>query len=152
MTAVEPNYRQADAKDAPAIAAIIERVVQEPNPVAFTSARSAEQVTDWMKRLGDQGAIYLAEVDGKAVGFGALDFNTETPDTATLGVWILPEWRRRGIATEIGECLIDFAREAGYRHIRGRLPRDNDPALSFLSALGGLLPMQNPEMRLERPL
>ena len=152
MTVTEPTFRQADGKDAPAIAAIIARVVQEPNPVAFTSALSAEQVTDWMKRLGDQGAIYLAEVDGKAVGFGALDFNTETPDTATLGVWILPEWRRRGIATEVGACLIEFAREAGYRRVRGRLPQNNEPALSFLSALGALVPMQNPEMRFELPL
>ena len=152
MTAVDTSIRQATAAEAASISAIIGRVVTEPNPVAFTSALSPDQVTNWLRRLGDQGAIFVAEAGGEAVGFGALDYNTETPDTATLGVWLLPEWRRRGIATQLGGCLIDFAREAGYKRIRGRLPERNEPALSFLSSLGALVPMTNPEMSFELPL
>lgn len=152
MTAVDTSIRQATAADAAAIAGIIERVVAEPNPVVFTRAWSVDEVANWLRRLGDQGAIFVAESGGRAIGFGALDYNTETPDTATLGVWLLPEWRRRGIGTQLGGFLIDFARDAGYKRIRGRLPERNEPALSFLSALGALVPMSNPEMRFELPL
>jgi len=52
----------------------------------------------------------------------------------------------------LGESILDFAREAGYRRIRGRLPANNEPALSFLSGLGALVPLRNPEMRFELPL
>lgn len=152
MTTVEATIRRAAAADAADVAAIISRVVQEPNPVGFSEAQTGEQVARWLSRLGDQGCIFVAATGGHTIGFGALDFNTEEPDTGTLGVWILPEYRRRGLATQLGESILDFAREAGYRRIRGRLPADNEAALSFLSGLGALVPMQNPEMRFELPL
>ncbi len=152
MTTIDAAIRQAGEADAPAIAAIIARVVTEPNPVGFAGALSEEQAAGWVRRLGDQGCVYVAEIDGKAAGFGALDFNTEEPEIGTIGVWVLPEHRRKGLATQIGEAVLDFAREAGYKRIRGRLPANNQPALSFLSGLGALVPLQNPEMRFELPL
>jgi RimJ/RimL family protein N-acetyltransferase len=154
MTTVDASIRQASEDDGAAIAGIIARVVQEPNPVGFQSAMDADQVKAWLRRLSNQGCIFIAqaEPDGTVAGFGALDFNTETPDTATIGVWILPEYRRRGLATQIGENLLEFAREAGYKQVRGRLPANNEPALSFLSGLGALVPLRNPEMRFELPL
>lgn len=144
--------RPATPADAPAIAAVIARVAEEPQPVGFRRALSAEEVEQWRRRLSDQGTLIVAERDGAVVGFGALDFNTEEPDTCTLGVWVLPEHRRRGIATALGSQLLEFARDAGYRRVRGRLPEGNEPALSFLSSLGALVPLRNPEMRFELPL
>jgi RimJ/RimL family protein N-acetyltransferase len=144
--------RPATPADAPAIAAVIARVAEEPQPVGFRRALSAEEVEQWRRRLSDQGTLIVAERDGVVVGFGALDFNTEEPDTCTLGVWVLPEHRRRGIATALGSQLLEFARDAGYRRVRGRLPEGNEPALSFLSSLGALVPLRNPEMRFELPL
>jgi len=144
--------RPATPQDAKAIAAVIARVAEEPQPVGFRRALSADEVEQWRRRLSDQGAIVVAEREGQVVGFGALDFNTEEPDTCTLGVWVLPEHRRRGIATALGSQLLEFARDAGYRRVRGRLPEGNEPALSFLSSLGALVPLRNPEMRFELPL
>ncbi len=152
MTAEEPNIHRAEDADAQAIASIIARVVTEPSPVGFASAMTAEQAAGWLRRLGDQGCVFVAHVGGVAAGFGALDFNTEEPDIGTIGVWVLPEYRRQGLAMQLGETVLDFAREAGYKRIRGRLPDNNEPALSFLSALGALVPLQNPEMRFELPL
>jgi ribosomal protein S18 acetylase RimI-like enzyme len=65
---------------------------------------------------------------------------------------VLPEHRRRGLATELAEDLLEFAREHGYRRIRGRLPEGNDPALSFLSSIGAMVPLRNPDMTFELPL
>jgi GNAT superfamily N-acetyltransferase len=151
-TQSEPTYRQATVNDAEAIASVIGVVVQESNPVGFDGPMSADQVRTWLSRLGGEGGVFLATVEGKVVGFAALDYNTFEPDTVVLGVWMLPEARRKGIGTALAEYALGFARDKGYKRIRGRLPQDNVIALSFLSSIGALVPIYNPDARFELPL
>jgi len=151
-TTSEPTYRQATINDADAIARVIAEVVKEPNPVGFDSAWSADQVRTWLTRMGGEGGAFLATIDGEVVGFAALDYNTFEPDTVVLGVWMLPKARRKGIGTALAEYALGFARDKGYKRIRGRLPSDNEVALSFLSSIGALVPIYNPEARFELPL
>jgi GNAT superfamily N-acetyltransferase len=105
-------------------------------------------VRTWLSRLGGEGGVFLAIMDGNVVGFGALDYNTIEPDTVVLGVWMLPEVRRRGIGTALAEYALGFARDKGYKRIRGRLPQDNEVALTFLSSIGACA-IYNPEARFE---
>ena len=148
----EPTYRQATVNDADAISAVIVEVVKEPNPVGFERALTPEEVRTWMSRMGGDGGAFLASVEGRVVGFAALDYNTFEPDTVVLGVWMLPETRRRGIGTALAEYALGFARDKGYKRIRGRLPQGNEEALAFLSSIGALVPIYNPEARFELPL
>ena len=148
----ESVYRKATADDAEAVAEVINAVVQEPNPVGFEGPTTAENVRTWLTRLGDDGGIFLCELDGRAIGFCAIDFDTQEPDRAVLGVWLLPEHRRKGLGTALAECGLEFARDKGYKRIRGRLPEHNQVALSFLSGIGALVPMYNPETVFELPL
>ena len=152
MTEAEPRYRRAAAADAPAVAAVIREVVEGPNPVVFDRPLSDEEVAAWMSRHGEAGAVWLAEAGGETAGFGALDFNTQRWDTATLGVWLRSQHRRKGIGTVLAECLLEHAREQGFRRIVGSLPENNEAALSFLSAIGALAPLINPKSRFELPL
>lgn len=152
MTGESTSYRRATAQDADAIASIVSAVIREPEPVGFERRPSADDIRTWLSRLGDGGAIFLCEVEGAAIGFSALDFNTQEPETAVLGVWLLPEHRRKGLGTSLASMALDFARDRGYRRIRGRLPEQNQRALSFLSSIGALVPLYNPEMRFELPL
>ncbi len=148
----EPTYRQATIHDAEAIVAVINTVVQEPAPVAFDGPMTADQVRTWLTRQGGEGCIFLCLVDGDVVGFSALDFDTHEPDTGVLGVWLLSEHRRKGLGMALAECALGFARDKGYKRIRGRLPENNETALSFLSSIGALVPMYNPEAVFELPL
>jgi GNAT superfamily N-acetyltransferase len=148
----EPTYRQANINDAEEISAVIGVVVKEPNPVAFEGPLTPEQVRTWLSRLGGEGGVFLAIVDGRVVGFSALDYNTFEPETVVLGVWMLAEVRRRGIGTALAEYALGFARDKGYKRIRGRLPQNNEVALTFLSSIGALVPIYNPEARFELPL
>ncbi len=148
----EPTYRQANVNDADAISSVIVEVVKEPNPVAFERALSPDEVRTWISRMGSEGGAFLGIVDGRVIGFAALDFNTFEPDTVILGVWMLREVRRRGIGTALAEYALGFARDKGYKRIRGRLPQDNEVALTFLSSIGALVPIYNPEARFELPL
>lgn len=152
QSASQPNYRRARADDAAAVADVIRNVVEGPNPVVFDRPWSEAEVLAWLSRLGESGALWVAEEDGGVIGFGALDFNTRQPETATLGVWLRSQWRRRGIGTILAEHLLAHAREQGFRRIVGGLPENNEAALSFLSAIGALAPLINPESRFELPL
>ena len=150
----KPNagYRRATLEDAEALAGVIETLMKEPDPVGFERAFSAAAVRTWLSRQGEGGAVFLCLVDGAVAGFSALDFNTQEPDTATLGVWVLPEYRGKKLGTALAELALDFSRDRGYRRLRGRLLPDSPKALSFLSSIGALVPIYNPEMRFELPL
>jgi GNAT superfamily N-acetyltransferase len=148
----EPTYRQATINDAGEIARVIEVVFKEPNPVGFERPMTADEVRTWLSRLGGEGGAFLAIIEGEVVGFCALDYSTLEPDTVVLGVWMIPSVRRRGIGTALAEYALGFARDKGYKRIRGRLPQDNEIALSFLSSIGALVPIYNPEARFELPL
>ena len=143
------ELRRATEQDADDVAAIARSL--EGTNTALAKDFDAERARQWIKRLGDSGAMILA-VDGSIpVAFGTLDFDTSEPETGVLGVWVAPEHRRRGLATDIAEELVEFAREHGYRRIRGRLPDGNEPALSFLSSIGAMVPRRNPNMSFELP-
>ncbi len=144
------DIRRASETDAEGIAAILRGLGSEN--VGLEGTFDGDRVRAWLKRLGEDGAIFVAADGSILVAFGALDFDTARPDTGLLGVWVLPDHRRRGLATDLAESLIEFAREKGYRRIRGRLPEGNEPALSFLSAIGAMVPLRNPNMSFELPL
>ena len=115
----EPTYRQANVNDADAIASVITEVVKEPNPVGFERALSPDEVRTWISRMGSEGGAFLAMIDGKAVGFAALDFDTFEPDTVVLGVWMLKDVRRRGIGTSLAEYALGLrARQGVQAHPR----------------------------------
>lgn len=147
------SSRVATENDAEAIASIIRSLVSDSDTdVGLAPDMDADRAKEWLTRLGDQGMILL-ELDGSIpVAFGALDFSTTEPETGLLGVWVLPQYQRRGIATDVAEQLVEFARDRGYRRIRGRLPDGNETALSFLSSIGAMVPLRNPTMRFELPI
>jgi|SRR5690349_15260246 GNAT superfamily N-acetyltransferase len=144
------EIRRATKEDAGAVAAVL-RGLGDQN-VGLSGEWDAERVREWIRRLGEDGIIVVAYDGSIPAAFGALDFNTTEPETGLLGVWVLPEHRRRGLATELANRIVDFARDRGYRRIRGRLPEGNEPALSFLSAIGAMVPLRNPNMSFELPL
>lgn len=144
------ELRRATLPDADDIAGVVRSLGDEN--VGLPANFTTERVQEWLKRLGEQGTVILAFDGSIPVAFGAIDFSTTEPDTALLGVWVAPAHRRRGLATDLAEELIEFAREKGYRRIRGRLPDGNEPALSFLSSIGAMVPLRNPDMTFELPL
>lgn len=151
MTRATEIHRATDNdSDCEGIAAIMRGMGAEN--VGLQGEFDGGRARGWIKRLGDEGVIYIAFDGSIPVAFGALDFDTAAPDTGLLGVWVLPGHRRRGLATDLAEMLVAFARDRGYRKIRGRLPEGNEPALSFLSSIGAMVPLRNPDMTFELPL
>lgn len=146
------ELKRATADDAEAVAAVVRGLGGDANTGLPAEYTTAERTREWVKRLGENGVVVVAYDGSIPVAFGAIDYTTTEPETALLGVWVLPDHRRRGLATELAEELLEFARERGYRRIRGRLPDGNEPALSFLSSIGAMVPLRNPDMTFELPL
>jgi L-amino acid N-acyltransferase YncA len=152
----ELEFRKATPTDAEGISAVIAEVIKEPNPVALREAMTPEQVRRWIERLGERGGLFVCVREGRVIGFSALNINTEDPtedpEAGGLGVWVLASERGQGIGTALAECVLEHARENGFKRIRGLLPQHNEVALSFLSSIGALVPLYNPEARFDLPL
>ena len=139
-----PLCRRAVADDAEQIAAIIAELIEEPQPVAFDRALSAAEVQDaWLG--GDAGAaVFVIEEAGRLLAFAVVEPLEGASEDCSLGAWVREAERRKGYATALAEEALAFTRERGYRAIRARLPEDNEPALSYLSSIGALVPLANP--------
>ena len=149
---MESAIRAARQEDAGQIAEIIEGVLAEGRPAAFAAPMSSEEVRSWMERQGDSGTMVVID-DGRFIrGFAAIDFESSRPDECTFGAWVRARYRRHGNGTALAEQALAFARERGYRRIRGRRPEQNEPALSYLSAIGALVPLTNPGAGFELPV
>lgn len=149
------NVRQATRADAAVIAEIITELQREREPVGFNGVWDEARVLQQMERQGDAGAYFVVEDTdrgGRVLGFAAIDFNSEEPDQASFGAWIRALNRRQGHASRLAEECLAFARSRGYQRIRARLPEDNEPALSFLSSIGALVPLFNPGTTFELPI
>lgn len=144
--------RRATKADAAQISQIIEEVRSEPEPVGFAEPMSPEQVEAWIDRQGEDGATFVVDDGRIVVAFAALDFDSSRPEECSFGAWVRSGNRRQGHATALAEEALAFAREHGYRRIRARLPEHNEPALSFLSAIGALVPLKSPGTSFELPV
>jgi ribosomal protein S18 acetylase RimI-like enzyme len=84
--------------------------------------------------------VFLAEVEGRAVGFQSLDLWAKYTDSfdhvGVMGTIILPAWRRRGIGRRLAEHVLDFARANGYEKIVIYVRAGNAGAQDFYRNLG----------------
>ena len=149
---MEPTIRTARQEDVEQIAEIIADVIAEGRPAAFPEPMSTEGARAWMERQGDSGTMLVVD-DGRFIrGFASVDFDSSRPDECTFGAWVRERYRRQGNGTALAQEALSFARQHGYRRIRGRLPEQNEPALSYLSAIGALVPLTNPGASFELPV
>lgn len=146
------TVRRATPDDADQIAEIIGEIILEEGPVGFDREWSEEEVLAWMERQGDQGTMLVVDDGRHVLGFAAIDFDSAEPDECSFGSWIRERNRRQGYGTELANEALAFARDKGYKRIRARLPRDNEPALSYLSSIGAMVPLRSPGTRFELPV
>lgn len=146
------TIRRATPEDAEQIAEIIAEVVSDPDPVGFDHAWTPAEVRSWIHRQGENGAMFVVDDGRHVLAFAAMDFDSSKPDECTFGAWVRARNRRQGHGTVLAEEALAFARQRGYKRIRARLPDQNEPALSFLSSIGALVPLMNPGTTFELPI
>jgi RimJ/RimL family protein N-acetyltransferase len=149
---IDPTAQRDIDRLAPGVAQIINAVVAEGDNMALPGRSTADDVRARIQRQGDRGGIFYAIERDRVVAFASLAQSESDPEVASLGVWVLPEFRRRGLGTELSRAAIEFARDAGYTRLQGTIPAENEPALSFFSAVGPIAAVEGGSMRYELPV
>ena len=147
----EPTFRAAAEDDVPAVAAIANQLWTEMGAKSgFPQQPTAEGIG--LIAAGDASRIFVCEDRSKVCGFSVLYRDADDAETAVMGVWLLPGARGKGTGRELALMATEFARETGYKKLRGTLPPDNEGALSFFSEIATLAQVVGQGMEYELPL
>ena len=134
------TIRRAASGDAEAISAIWEAVCAERVYTAVSRPFTPEQEREYIASLSDREGIFLAEAEGRIVGFQSLDLWARYTDSfdhvGVLGTFVLPEWRGKGIGRRLAEHTFDFARANGYEKVVIYVRAGNTRAQAFYRSLG----------------
>lgn len=149
----DPTYRQATPADADRIATVGAAVWDELGEKSGLVGRiTPDGVRVRLDELGARGGFFLCEEPGGACGFAIVQPDVNHPSEAVLGVWLLSSSRGKGIGRELAVLGTDFAREAGYKRLRGIIPENNEPALAFFGDFGSIAQIVGQGMEYELPL
>ena len=149
---IDPADEREVERLAPGVCNVVNTIVAEGDNMALPGRMTTEQVRDLVKRLGERGGIFYAMARDRVVAFATLAPDENDTTSARLGVWVLPEHRRRGLGTELSRTAIEYARDAGFSKLEGTIPAENEPALSFFSAVGPIAAIEGGGMRYELPV
>lgn len=148
----EPTYRQATPADAEAIAEVGAKIWDELGAASGLIGRATtEAIRGRMDELGARGAFFLCDSDG-ACGFAIVQPDVSHPQEAVLGVWLLASARGHGHGRELAVAGTEFAKDAGYKRLRGIIPEGNEPALAFFGDFGSIAQIVGQGMEYELPL
>ncbi len=147
----EPTYRLATKDDAAAVAAIGAQIWDELGGGSGLPQRpTPEGIASLI--ANQRGGVFICDSGDGVCGFTALGPDPNDPDEAVMGIWLVHSARRKGIGRELALIATDFARRLGYAKLRGTVPKDNEPALSFFSDIGTLATIVGRGMQYELPL
>ena len=146
----------------------VRKAVAADLPVVWKFLLKKAEFDNWLDRLeatpellenalfGEepQAGAYLAEIDGKPVGFATYFYSFSTY-LARRGIWlddlfVDPTERGRGVGKALLKTLAEHALEQGYGRIEWVTASKNDRALDFYRGLGATVRHGALVCRLER--
>jgi RimJ/RimL family protein N-acetyltransferase len=134
------TVRRATPQDATVISAIWEVICAERVYTAVNHPFTPQQERDYITSLSNREGVFLAEVDDQVVGFQSLDLWARYTDSfdhvGTVGTFVLPEWRQKGIAQRLAEHTLSFAVANGYEKVVIYVRAGNTGAQHFYAGLG----------------
>ena len=134
------NIRKATINDDKAISAIWKIICEERIYTAVNKPFSPQQVKDYISSFTQREGIFLAVVDDAIIGFQSLDLWAKYTDSfdhvATIGTFVLPEWRNQKVGYELAESTFEFARRNKFEKLIIYVRSRNKKALKFYKNLG----------------
>jgi len=107
-------------------------------PDAFASSYQDEQGYDeafWRLRMG-WSARLVAELDGEFVGIVSVGQASEHDVAELFGMWVVPDYRGKGVAWKLTQAAGEHARGEGQRALKLWVATDNGRAVAFFSSAG----------------
>jgi len=140
---LEVKIRKATPDDAESISQIWEVVCAERIYTAVSTPFTAKQENEYISSLSEREGIFVAEFNNEVVGFLSLDLWSKVIDSfkhvGTIGTFILPEWRGKGISYILANHTFDFAKANDYIKIVIYVRKGNERAIKFYQSLGFLI-------------
>lgn len=134
------TLRRATPDDAASITAIWQAIAAERIYSAIDQPFTIEEERAYLQSLSAREGIFLAESDGKVVGFQTLDLWARTirsmDHVGQLGTFVTRDWRGRGIGKQLAAHTFAFARAHGYAKFVIFVRASNTGAQKFYAGLG----------------
>jgi len=122
----EPSIRIATPADEAIVSELMQRLVDELGPTDLSDKLRAKLGPDVAAALASANVhIFLAEVDGEAVGLSRGDILTADPifrlrDDHRCGyvdqMYVCPAFRQSGLGAKLLRCCEDWFRDEGVNH------------------------------------
>jgi len=133
--------RDAEPRDASAVAGILNRIIDAREYTAFDTPFSIEDERRYIQNFPTRGVFVVAEQSGsgRVVGFQSMEpfagYTHAFDHVGVLGTYVDCDYRRQGIAKRLFAATFDAALHKGYRKIFTYVRADNSAGLAtYLSA------------------
>lgn len=140
-SACETRFRFATPSDIQALQSVVEDCWAADYPTVISSATIKDGLLDWYEESHLRREIWsadtlvaIAEVDGEVQGFANAVLNGA--EGIIVRLYIVPEYRRRGIGTDLFEFTIEELTDRGVERIVALALARNDVAAEFFHVAG----------------
>ena len=139
---IKIRIKDAETKDATRIVEFLKEITTESEflitcPEEVPSVKEEEEFIKRMKR--SLYSLFIIALDNEKV-VGSLTFignsRKKVRHTGEFGISVLKEYRRKGIATRMIECMMEWAKRKGIEKIHLKVIEDNLAAISLYRKLG----------------
>jgi L-amino acid N-acyltransferase YncA len=129
--------RNAEPRDAEAVAAIYNRGIAERQATFETRARRPNEIAGWL----EEGRPFLVAVDEdeSVLGFARVSAYSTRRAYAGVGehaVYVAPQARGRGVGVKLLDALAEASEKAGYYKLTSRVFTTNEASLKLHRAAG----------------
>ena len=139
MSVGQISIRHAEERDAEAIRSIYNYEVEHETATFDLVPRSLEDQLEWQRVRTGAFCVYVAELDGEVVGFGALSpykeraaYRTSVEDS----VYVRRDLGRQGTGRAMLSHLLEAAENGGFHAVMARITTLSEGSIALHEALG----------------
>jgi phosphinothricin acetyltransferase len=139
MSVGQISIRHAEERDAEAIRSIYNYEVEHETATFDLVPRTVEDQLEWQRARTGAFCVYVAELDGEVVGFGALSpykeraaYRTSVEDS----VYVRRDLGRQGIGRAMLSHLLEAAEIGGFHAVMARITTLSEGSIALHEALG----------------
>jgi len=137
---MEISIRKATVNDAKAISKIWKIICNEKIYSAVNKPFAVEHEKEYIKNLSHREGVFLAFKINQVIGFETLDEWSKVTDSfshvGTIGTFVKPEFRRKGVGKKLADFVFQFAKEKGFEKFIIYVRSTNIGAQNFYRKLG----------------
>lgn len=134
------QVRPATVADAEGVAEVLNTVIREGGLTVLDRIMSADEEAGFLRSLPPRAGVMLALIGNVVAGFQCIEpyaHDMHAIDhVATLGTYVLPAVRQRGVGHALSAATFDDARQASFSKLVISVRADNQGAQAFYARLG----------------